>query len=148
MRFTVTRHERDDRVVTLAPAGEVDMCTVGTLGAAIEDTLGHPHCVGVVIDLSRVTFLDCAGISALVAGHNTAIRNGRSFTVVNPQRLVHRVLKLTGISHVLIEDPEPLTDRGARPRRPGRRRVDRRVAAGPAAASSAGVSGSRPGRSW
>jgi len=43
------------------------MCAIGALGSAIQDTLYVPCCVGVVVDLARVTFLDCAGIGALVA---------------------------------------------------------------------------------
>jgi hypothetical protein len=51
----------------------------------------------VVIDLARVTFLDCAGIGTLVAGRNAAARRGCGYTVVNPQRKMRRVLELTGV---------------------------------------------------
>ena len=81
MRFSVPRRRRDDRVVTLSPAGEVDLGTAGALRTTIQDTLHTPHPVDVVVDLSEVTFLDCAGIGALVAGRNTAVRRGRGFTV-------------------------------------------------------------------
>jgi anti-anti-sigma factor len=97
MHFSLTRHQRDDRVVTLAPVGEVDMCAVGALGPAVQDALCTPHRIDVVVDLARVTFLDCAGIGALVPGRNTAVSRGRGYTVVNPQRQVRRVLQLTGV---------------------------------------------------
>jgi hypothetical protein len=38
MRFSLARHGRDDGLVTPAPAGEVDLGAVGTLGCAIQDT--------------------------------------------------------------------------------------------------------------
>lgn len=151
MRFSLTRNERDDGVETLAPAGEVDMGAVGALGAAIEDTLSSPGRVGVVVDLARVTFLDCAGIGALVAGRNTAVGRGCGYKVVNPHGQVRRVLELTGVLAVLIGPPQPAPVAGGGAvgsRRFGRRRDDRRVAAGPPVPSAAGLSGSRTNRSW
>lgn len=69
MRFSLTRHHRDDGLVTLAPAGDVDMDAVDALGSALQDTLHTPDDrIAVVVDLARVTFLDCTGIGVLVAG--------------------------------------------------------------------------------
>ncbi|MCG5461620.1 STAS domain-containing protein [Micromonospora sp. MED01] len=146
MRFSLVRHQRDDGVVTLVPAGEVDMGAVGTLGSALQDALSAPDRVDVVVDLARVTFLDCAGIGALVAGRNTALSRRCGFTVVNPQRQVLRVLELTGVLGVLTgrAQPAPVPARATRSRRSGRRRDDRR---GAAARSPAGVA-SRTTRSW
>jgi hypothetical protein len=47
MRFSLTRHQRDDGVVTLAPVGEVDMGAVGALGSALQDTTCTPDRVDV-----------------------------------------------------------------------------------------------------
>ena len=92
------------------------MCAIGALGSAIQDTLYVPCCVGVVVDLARVTFLDCAGIGALVAGRNSAVRQGRGYTVANPQRQVIRILGLTGVLTVLNgrTQPAPVVCRAAR----------------------------------
>jgi len=141
MRFSVTRSQRDDRVVTLTPAGEVDLGTAGALRDAIQDTLRMPHPVDVVVDLGRVTFLDCAGIGALVAGRNTAVRQGCGYTVVNPQRHVRRVLELTGVHAALTvhPDPAPPTGQPVRSSGSGHRRHHRRVAAGSPAPSTADI---------
>jgi hypothetical protein len=102
------------------------------------------------VDLARVTFLDCAGIGALVAGRNTAAGRGCGYTVVNPQRQVRRVLELTGVLTALTGPPQPapVAVRAARSRRSGGHRDDRRVAAGPPAPPSAGVFASHTNRSW
>jgi len=105
MRFSLTRHQCDDRVFTLSPVGELDMCAVDRLGSAIQDALGTQHCAGVVVDLARVTFLDCAGIGALMAGRNTAVRHGCGYTVVNPHRQVRQVLELTDVLTALTGHP-------------------------------------------
>jgi anti-anti-sigma factor len=148
MRFSLTRHEREDGLVTVAPVGQVDLCAVGALGSAIQDATGNGR-VDVVIDLARATFLDCAGIGALIIGRNTAVSRGCGYTVVNPPREVRRVLELTGVLKALTEPAErlPAVGRAAGSRRSGRRRDDRRVAAGPAAPSVAGVFASRTDRS-
>ncbi|MFG1679164.1 STAS domain-containing protein [Nonomuraea sp. NPDC049269] len=149
MRFSSTRYSVGDRVVvTLTPVGEIDLLTAGALRAAIEDTLNAPGPVNVLVDLARVTFLDCAGIGALVAGHNIAIRRGRGYTVVNPQRRVRRVLELAGVLEELTHLPQsaPSTSRPARSPQLGRRRLDQWAElASPAAAelSHVRVAGAR-----
>jgi anti-anti-sigma factor len=150
MRFSLTRHQRDNGVVTLTPVGEVDMGAVDALGCALQDTLSTPDRVDVVVDLARVTFLDCAGIGALVTGRNTAVSRRCGYTVVKPQRQVRRVLELTGVLTALTGRPQPapVTVPATRSRRSGRHRDDRRVAAGPPAPSTADVFASHTNRSW
>jgi anti-anti-sigma factor len=147
MRFSLARHQRDDGVVTLAPAGEADMGAVDALGSALHDALSTPDRVDVVVDLALVTFLDCAGIGALVAGRNTAVSRRCGYTVVNPQRQVRRVLELTG-ALAGRPQPAPVTVRATRSRRSGRHRDDRRVAAERPAPSTADVFASHTNRSW
>jgi anti-anti-sigma factor len=96
------------------------MDAVDALGSAIQDTLHTPDRIAVVVDLARVTFLDCAGIGALVVGRNTAVSRGQRYTVVNPQRQVRQVLELTGVFTVLTgrhPQPAPMTGRAARSQR-------------------------------
>ncbi|MEH1130645.1 STAS domain-containing protein [Micromonospora sp. CPCC 206061] len=83
--------------VRLAIAGEVDLSTARALRAAIQDVLCDERVTELVVDLGQVTFLDCAGIGALVAGYNTAVTRGRSYAVINPRRHVRRVLNITGV---------------------------------------------------
>jgi anti-anti-sigma factor len=107
------------------------MCAVGALGSAIQDTLCASHCGDVVIDLAWVTFLDCAGIGALVAGRNTAVTKDAGFAVANPPRQVRQVLELTGVLVALTWRPQspPVAGRAARSRHSERHCDDRRVAA-------------------
>jgi anti-anti-sigma factor len=143
MSISLSRHQRDDKSVTLAPDGEVDLCVVDALISAIQSTTGTGR-VDVVVDLARVTFLDCAGVGALVVGRNTARSTGCGYTVVNPQPQVRRVLELTGVLTALTVplQPDAATDRAARSRRSGRRMDGRRGAVRSTAPSVAGVFGS------
>jgi anti-anti-sigma factor len=150
MRFSLTRRKRDDRAVKLSPSGELDLRTAGALRAAIQDTLRTPHLSAVVVDLGEVTFLDCAGIGALVAGRNIAVRQGRGYSVVNPQRHVRRVLDLTGVLTALLNhhDPTQPTRQSATTRQPRHHRSGQRVGAISPATSTQAVSASQPNGSW
>ena len=55
----------------------------------------------IVIDMTHLTFLDCAGIGVLVGAHSRAVRHGRRLVLRNPQDTVARVLALSGVDEVL-----------------------------------------------
>jgi len=78
-------------------AGEVDLATSSALRAAIWDVLHDERVTALIVDLGQVTFVDCAGISALVAGHHTAATQKKCYAVVNARRQVLRILDITGV---------------------------------------------------
>jgi anti-anti-sigma factor len=63
------------------------------------------HGPRLVLDLSRVTFMDCAGIGALLAMRRRAQLAGGWMRVVNPSRPVSRIIATTGLRLVLAPDP-------------------------------------------
>lgn len=85
-------------VVTLA--GELDILAVstvrGTLVKLITDGASR-----VVVDLTDATFMDSAGLGALVMAHKRArVLRGR-FAIVAAAGPVRRIIDLTGLIHVL-----------------------------------------------
>jgi anti-sigma B factor antagonist len=89
----------DHTAVTLAVAGEIDMATVGTLRACLNDLDGSY--TRVVIDLTDVTFMDSSGLG-LIAG--TAQRfgpEGREVIITNPCGHVQRLLEVSGLDHIV-----------------------------------------------
>jgi anti-anti-sigma factor len=87
--------------VVLRPAGEVDMATADTLGAAITDALHRPGVREVVVDLAEVGFLDSSGIRVLVHGVAVARERDVALRVANPQPVVARVLRITAVGTLL-----------------------------------------------
>jgi anti-anti-sigma factor len=81
--------------------GEVDLATAHLLRDRLLGVLHEQAPAVVEVDLAGVTFLDCTGISVLVAVRNAAIRAGGQLRVANPQPIVRRVLELTGLLGVL-----------------------------------------------
>ncbi|MER6398184.1 STAS domain-containing protein [Kitasatospora sp. NPDC001603] len=83
--------------------GEIDLDTAPALRHALATALeSHRE---VVLDLSEVTFMDCAGLGALVQACNQADRDGRRLIVREAGRCVVRLLKLTGLHRRLAALP-------------------------------------------
>lgn len=55
----------------------------------------------VVVDLTAITFIDSAGLGALVGAHRRMRERGGLLRIVRPPRLVHRAFELTGLDEVL-----------------------------------------------
>jgi anti-anti-sigma factor len=55
----------------------------------------------VVVDLSRVSFIDAAGISVLVTGWNYARTSNQSIHFIGAGRFVRRVLTIIGYERLL-----------------------------------------------
>jgi anti-sigma B factor antagonist len=85
----------------IAPEGELDVANVPDFVAALaEVTREATH--GLVVDLSNVTFIDSAGLSALVDIHHRSRRAKRSLAIVAPAGTAAAVLfNLTGLDKQL-----------------------------------------------
>jgi anti-anti-sigma factor len=97
--------------VRVAVTGEVDMATATVLRDKLLDALDGQSPSVLEVDLAGVTFLDCAGLGALVAARNAAVQTGRQMRVSHPQPIVRRVLAVTGLITLLatpIDQPEAL----------------------------------------
>jgi anti-anti-sigma factor len=86
-------------VTWVAPQGEVDRDAAPLLhhrlAVAVDDG------TDVVLDLSAVTFLDCAGVRAVLMAHHAAAAAGRTVTLLAPRPIVGLVLQVTGLDTVL-----------------------------------------------
>jgi anti-sigma B factor antagonist len=82
--------------------GDVDATTAPELRACLLAVLERPGAADVEVDLTDVTFLDSAGLTALVVAHRAAERAGRVLRIrCGAGRAVTRPLALTGLTTVL-----------------------------------------------
>ena len=130
------RHEPGYVIATVA--GEIDIATVGQLRQRLVmlAECGQP----VIADLEQVSFMDAAGLGALVGASRRAAANGASLRVVCSRRETRRLFRLTGLdrqvplAHTLAEalhalqgtrdgsdDEPPREPRNEAPRLPRRR---------------------------
>jgi anti-anti-sigma factor len=83
--------------VTVAVVGDVDMATSPVLRERLISVLRVDDPAVVEVDLTGVTFLDCAGIGALVAARNAALQVGCRLRVCHLQPIVRRILEVAGL---------------------------------------------------
>jgi anti-anti-sigma factor len=81
--------------------GEVDLATVTQLRDRLTVVLHDQAPAVVEVDLAGVSFLDCAGIGALVAVRHLAVDAGQRMYVSSPGRMIRRMLELTELLDVL-----------------------------------------------
>ncbi|MBY8875939.1 STAS domain-containing protein [Micromonospora sp. PLK6-60] len=87
--------------VLLCPAGEIDMSSADALEAALRAAVRRTGARDVLVDLSRVAFLDSAGIRALLRGAQAGAEHAVRVRVTEPQPVVARILRITGVGPLL-----------------------------------------------
>ena len=95
---------RDDGpLLVLTPCGELDLASVPEVERALAaHAAGRP---ALVVDLSRLTFMDSTGIRMLVELWQR--RDGTAMAFVAPAEPVGRVLDVTGVRSLLAWVEEP-----------------------------------------
>jgi anti-anti-sigma factor len=86
--------------------GEIDMYSGQELGDQLLRAMRR-HGARLVLDLSSVTFIDCAGINVLLAARRHAQLEGGWLRIIRASPRVHRVLELTRLHHVLMPTAVP-----------------------------------------
>jgi anti-sigma B factor antagonist len=94
--LSITR-SNDDRGVVLALAGELDVISAPDLAEQL-DALAADACPRVLVELSRLSFVDSAGVSVLVKARHEAEANGRRLILRNPTEQVHQVFSVLGLA--------------------------------------------------
>ena len=87
--------EGDRALRVIRPEGELDISTVGALAPVVErECSSHAD---LVVDLSRLSFLDCAGLRILLYARALADSNGSRLRLVPGPASVRRIFRLTGL---------------------------------------------------
>lgn len=99
MDLDVSTREEGGRVV-VAAIGEVDVFTAPALDAELT-RLTHDGRTSIVVDLSRVDFLDSTGLSVLVKTLKRVRESDGSLDVVVTVDRVAKVFRLTGLDQLI-----------------------------------------------
>ena len=93
-QLVVSRHQEPQGMVVEA-AGEVDLTTAAQLREELLAAVGHADKPSVIVDLSKVDFIDSAGLALLVEARKRLAPDGRTLSILlAPGRQPERVLKL------------------------------------------------------
>jgi anti-anti-sigma factor len=110
--FRVGVGRSDDRVV-VAVEGELDLATAPQLRERL-GALSEEGRTQMILDLTRLYFIDSTGLSVLVMAHNRARADGGSILIRNPSQSVLRILEITGLVSVFtIETKDAVPSAGA-----------------------------------
>jgi len=91
------RHGERDGEAMLLVSGEVDLAASPKFVEHLDILIGAAHSPGLV-DLSGVSFLDCAGLENLVQAKARAEASGVSLVLVAPSRSTRRLIDLAGLT--------------------------------------------------
>jgi anti-anti-sigma factor len=100
----------------VSPSGELDLASATHFSQTLDEALERSLLV--IIDLRAVTFIDSAGLHAIVAADNRAQHNGHRLMLIRGSEHVARLFELVGLtSRLRIVDltPDPITYPGSRP---------------------------------
>ncbi len=85
---------------TMSFPAEVDVANADQVRAGLMAALGR-GCPILIVDMSRTTFCDCAGVRALLCAASQALRAGVEMRVVARARPVLRTFEITGLQLAL-----------------------------------------------
>ncbi|HEX5189408.1 MAG TPA: STAS domain-containing protein [Streptosporangiaceae bacterium] len=92
----VVTAERGEKHVVVRLTGDLDVSNRDQLREVLDAMLeSKPR--HVIVDLSELTFADCAGLSVLIAVRGWLAERGHVLTVTAPQPIVRRLLMITGM---------------------------------------------------
>ena len=95
---------RAEGAAILVVDGEMDIDTTGEFARAALEALSDCRDF-LVVDLSGLTFLDCAGVGALLTMRRRALSRGVQLTVRGATGPVQRLLRMTGVEELFQGDP-------------------------------------------
>ena len=91
----VVSHRQEPLGTVIEAVGEVDLTTAAQLREALMAAVSDADKTGVIVDLSKVDFIDSAGLALLVEARKRLHPEGRDLSVLlTPGRQPERVLKL------------------------------------------------------
>jgi anti-sigma B factor antagonist len=105
--YRIDQHA-EDTVTVVDLFGEIDLSAIPDIQACLNALL-QGGVRTVVIDLAEVTFLDSAGIGALISGRRACTAVDTAFHIRNAHGRVAEVLDLTGVTQFLAAPTEPAT---------------------------------------
>jgi anti-anti-sigma factor len=99
LRITIERQEGRD---VLHLDGELDPHTAPLLKQQV-DELAEAGSLDVVLDMSRLAFIDSSGLRVVISAHREMADRGGQLTLQSPSATAQRLLEITGlVDHIAI----------------------------------------------
>ncbi|MGW4638496.1 STAS domain-containing protein [Sphaerisporangium sp. NPDC004334] len=100
-------------------SGDIDIACSPELKERLIGLLQLPH-PRLIVDLSKVTFMDASGLGALLAARRRSVVLGGELRLAEPSSPVRRVLEASGLTARFLVETRPRRGRGPQPLPAGR----------------------------
>jgi anti-anti-sigma factor len=100
-QLSIVVEQHGDRML-IRVRGELDIVTAPMLERALDRANSE-----IVVDLQDLAFLDAKGLGTLAHASARAERHGDRLVVVNADSFTQRMLKITGLDHLLSGSDAP-----------------------------------------
>ncbi len=87
-------------ITVIRPLYHLNAATSGEFGLQLTTAICAPEVVGVLVDLGEVTFVDSAGLMALISGLKQAKKMGRRFSICSVSAGIRMILELSQLDRV------------------------------------------------
>lgn len=82
-------------------SGDIDHHSARAVRTQIDEEMLHKRPACVVLDLSRVEFMDSSGLGLILGRFNRASEIGAEFVLLNPNENASRILDIAGIGRLI-----------------------------------------------
>jgi anti-sigma B factor antagonist len=96
-------HEVDRGEIVVQVEGDIDVMTAPELWRQLEPQLDDTR--HLVVDLSRVSFIDSTGVGTLIRAVNALRERGERLTVRSPAPMTRTVFETVGLSRLVNIEP-------------------------------------------
>ena len=97
--FAIDQEALDDHRHLVAISGEIDLFTAPELKQILSEAIAG-GCTGLIVDLTRTTFLDSTALGVLIGALRRLREGDGSMVVVNVDATIGRTLEITGLDRV------------------------------------------------
>jgi anti-sigma B factor antagonist len=101
-QLTVTTTRDGERAV-VALAGELDVSSAPQVADELERLAAGDDVSAVIVDVSRLTFVDSTGLRVILAGRERLQTIGATLALEGASGVVERVLEMTGLRGLLAQ---------------------------------------------
>lgn len=101
MDMAITIRDAPQACTIVEVCGDVDISTAPDLRERLLAILNSRTLSRLILDLSKLEFMDSSGVAVIVNTERRARLLGRTVVLVAPQRPVSRVLQICGVDHYL-----------------------------------------------
>ncbi|NPV90366.1 MAG: anti-sigma factor antagonist [Firmicutes bacterium] len=88
----------DSDVLLVRIKGEMDLASAEQIRSEVDRKFLAENCRHLLLDLTRVTFIDSSGIGVILGRYRRLSGGGGKMAILKPQPQVRRVLDIAGVS--------------------------------------------------